>query len=42
MYFPWERTTGILKTNENEFNHDFYYKFQKLEMEKDKRYGKRQ
>ena len=24
MYFPWDSKTGILKSNENDFNHDFF------------------
>lgn len=26
IYFPWERKTGKLKNDENDFNHDFYKK----------------
>jgi hypothetical protein len=27
MYFPWERQTGKLKSNENDFDHTFFNKF---------------
>lgn len=29
IYFPWHKKTGILKENENDFNHTFYENFKK-------------
>jgi len=29
IYFPWERKTGILKSDEMDFDQSFFYKFQK-------------